>query len=98
MMRDEACGEGRLRRALRTLGQIVYGMTVYDWVRELQKERGELERFFVLVVFGDMIGLPILPPYYSLRLIPYTVPAMGRWKRCILRERDLTDLFDSEIG
>lgn len=97
-MRDEACDESRLRRALRTLSQIVYGMTVYDWVRELQKERGELERFFVLVVFGDMIGLPILPPYYSLRLIPYTVPLIERWKRCILRERDLTDLFDSEIG
>ncbi|MBC7294195.1 MAG: hypothetical protein H5T84_08890, partial [Thermoleophilia bacterium] len=71
-MDDETCGESRLQRAWRTLRQIIYGMTLYDWVRELQKQRGELERFFVLVVFGDMIGLPILPPYYSLRLIPYT--------------------------
>jgi hypothetical protein len=88
----------RLRRAFHTLGEIVYGMTVYDWVRELNKQRGQTERFFVLVVFGDMIGLPILPPYYALRLIPYTVPKLDSWKRSILRERDLTDLFDSEIG
>lgn len=97
-MSEEVCEESRFRRAWRALWQIIYGMTVYDWVRELQKQRGELERFFVLVVFGDMVGLPILPPYYSLRLIPYTVPMLDRWKRCILRERDLTDLFDSEVG
>ncbi len=97
-MSEEVCDESRLRRVARTLRQILYGMTVYDWVRELQKQRGELERFFVLVVFGDMVGVPILPPYYSLRLIPYTVPLIDRWKRCVLRERDLTDLFDSEIG
>ena len=24
----------------------------------------------MLVVFGDMLGLPILPPYYGLRLLP----------------------------
>ena len=23
---------------------------------------------------GDMIGVPILPPYYSLRLLPFIVP------------------------
>ncbi len=73
-------------------------MTVYEWVREFEKQRGELERFFVLVVFGDMLGIPILPPYYALRLLPFTVPRLESWKRSLLRERDLTDLFDSEIG
>ena len=88
----------KLGSAVHTLGQMIYGATVYDWVREVQKHRGELDRFFVLVVFGDLIGIPILPPYYALRLIPYTIPKIDTWKRCILRERDLTDLFDSEIG
>jgi len=88
----------KIREAFRAVGLMIYGASVYDWVREVQKQRGEVERFFVLVVFGDMIGLPILPPYYSLRLLPYTVPHLNAWKRCILRERDLTDLFDSEIG
>ncbi len=88
----------RLQRAKRTLLEIFYGMTVYDWVREFEKQRGELERFFVLVVFGDMLGIPILPPYYALRLLPFAVPQIETWKRSVLRERDLTDLFDSEIG
>ena len=89
---------GKIREACHALGQMIYGASVYDWVREVQKQRGELERFFVLVAFGDLIGIPILPPYYSLRLIPYVMPKLESWKRCVLRERDLTDMFDSEIG
>ncbi len=72
----------------------IYGMTYYDMTRYLYKERGNLEQLFVLIVFGDMVGIPILPPYYSLRLLPFTVPMISSWKRSILRERDLTDLAD----
>lgn len=90
--------QARFGDAARSIRDILYGMTVYDWVREFEKQRGELERFFVLVVFGDMLGIPILPPYYALRLLPFAVPRLECWKRSILRERDLTDMFDSEIG
>jgi hypothetical protein len=88
----------RLRRLVKALGQMFYGATVYDWVRELQKERGMVERLFVLAVFGDVLGVPILPPYYALRLLPYVVPSIEGWRYSMLRERDLTDLFDGEIG
>jgi hypothetical protein len=40
-------------------------------------------------VFGDMLGVPILPPYYGLRLIPHVVPQIETWKRRVLREREL---------
>lgn len=45
----------------------------------------------MLITIGDLIGLPILPPYYSLRLLPYLVPNISTWKRQLLRERDFTD-------
>ncbi len=88
----------RWRQALKALAQMFYGATIYDWLRELQKERGMVERLFVLAVFGDVLGVPILPPYYALRLLPYVVPAIEGWRYSMLRERDLTDLFDGEIG
>jgi len=69
-------------------------MTIFDWTRGLRQQRGEIERMFVLITFGDIVGLPILPPYYTLRLLPYVVPALNRWKRSLLRERDLTDLAE----
>lgn len=88
----------KLGSLAKALGQMLYGATVYDWVRELQKERGMVERLFVLVVFGDVLGVPILPPYYALRLLPYVVPDIETWRRSMLRERDLVDLLDGELG
>jgi len=73
-------------------------MTIYDMVRELDKARANLEHLFILAVFGDLLGVPILPPYYSLRLLPYIVPTLETWRRSMLREKDFADLFDQEIG
>jgi hypothetical protein len=84
----------KLRQVRRVAGEILYGMTIFDWVRGMRRERGEIERLFVLITFGDIVGLPILPPYYTLRLLPYIVPTINRWKRSILRERDWTDLTE----
>jgi hypothetical protein len=83
---------------MHTLGEVFYGMTVYDWVLELQKARSQQDRLFTLLVYGDMLGIPILPPYYTLRLLPYLVPSFENWRRSMLRERDLTDYIDQEIG
>ena len=67
-------------------------------VRDLNKERGMIERLFILAVFGDVLGVPLLPPYYALRLLPYVVPNIESWRYSMLRERDLTDLCDQEIS
>jgi hypothetical protein len=93
-----AQNRARLQRIRRVLGEVFYGMAIYDMVLELKKARGSLEHLFVLIVFGDMLGIPILPPYYSLRLLPYVVPSIDSWMRSVVRERDLTDLFDQEVG
>ena len=86
------------RKAVKTLREVMYGMTIYDWVHELDTARSEHNRLFTMIVFGDLLGVPILPPYYTLRLIPYLVPDFRSWQRSMLRERDLTDLIDQEIG
>jgi hypothetical protein len=38
-----------------------------------------------------------LPPYYSMRLLPYLVPSIETWKRRILREKDLTDFVAGDL-
>ncbi|PIX22111.1 MAG: hypothetical protein COZ69_11940, partial [Deltaproteobacteria bacterium CG_4_8_14_3_um_filter_45_9] len=72
------------------LREILYGMTVHEMDLELKKERGNLDHLFMMVVFGDLVGLPLLPPYYSMRILPYIIPSIKKWKRSLLRERDLT--------
>lgn len=66
-------------------------MAIHDQARALARQRGSLEHLFVLISFGDLLGVPILPPYYSLRLLPYVVPMINSWRRRMLRERDLLD-------
>ena len=81
----------RLRRWRTTLGEVVYGMALHEMVRHMQRTRGSMEHLFILITLGDLVGVPILPPYYSLRLLPYVVPQISTWKRRMLRERDITD-------
>jgi hypothetical protein len=79
------------------LRDILYGATIYEMARDLKKERGQIEHMFILIVFGDILGIPIMPPYFTLRLLPYVVPHIHAWQVSLLRERDLTDLCDQEI-
>ena len=71
--------------------EFVYGVAAHDSARFALKTRSSMEHLFILITMGDMLGVPILPPYYSLRLLPYVVPQISTWKRRMLREKDLTD-------
>ncbi len=73
------------------LGQVLYGMALHDMVRANLKQRGSLEHLFILITFGDMVGVPILPPYYCMRLLPFVVPEINGWRRRLMRERDYLD-------
>jgi len=70
---------------------IVYGMSLHGMVTYALRLRMHMENFFMLITMGDMLGVPILPPYYSLRLLPYAVPYLKTWKQTLLRDRDITD-------
>ena len=80
-----------LRRYYQMLRQVLYGFTAYEMDVSLRKERGTLNQYFTLILFGDLLGLPLLPPYYMLRLLPHILPELKAWKRSMLRERDLMD-------
>ena len=84
---QESRGGGILGR----LREVTYGMAAHDMTRYALRTRASMEHLFILTTMGDMLGVPILPPYYSLRLLPYAVPQIATWKRRMLREKDLTD-------
>jgi hypothetical protein len=77
--------------------EIIYGLTLHEMDLEIKKGKGDLGNPFMLVIFGDLIGLPLLPPYYSLRLLPPILPSLEKWKRRVLREKDLTDLVARDL-
>ena len=71
--------------------EFLYGMVGFEFERQALELRGELESAFLLITVGDMLGVPVVPPLYSLRLLPYLVPHIATWKRRVMRERDLAD-------
>jgi hypothetical protein len=83
--------QNRLKSIFQGAIHFIYGMAGHDMTRFAMKTRGSMEHLFILITMGDLLGVPILPPYYSLRLLPYVVPQISTWKRRMLRERDLTD-------
>ncbi len=76
---------------IKGLKEVIYGMAAHDMSRYAVRTRASMEHLFILITMGDMIGVPILPPYYSLRLLPYVVPQISTWKRRLLREKDASD-------
>jgi hypothetical protein len=91
MAEEQEKKEGLFQRVTKAVREVIYGMAAHDTARFALKTRGSMEHLFILITMGDLLGVPILPPYYSLRLLPYVVPQVKTWKRRMLRERDLTD-------
>ncbi len=75
----------------KSVKEFVYGVAAHDSARFAMKSRASMEHLFILITMGDLLGVPILPPYYSLRILPYVVPQISTWKRRMLREKDMTD-------
>jgi len=73
------------------LAGVWFGMSLHETVRMYNRMRGNMDHLFMLVTFGDLVGMPIIPPYYTLRLLPFLVPSLQNWKRRLLREKDLID-------
>ena len=48
---------------MRVLREFLYGMTTYEFVQQAQEMRHSMEKLFMVGVFGDMLGVPILPSY-----------------------------------
>ncbi len=79
------------RRWLEGLREFAFGMTGYEFARHAIETRASMENLFLLTLAGDMLGVPVIPPFYSLRVLPYVVPQIEAWKRRVLREREFTD-------
>jgi len=76
---------------LEGLREFAFGMTGYEFARHAIETRASMENLFLLTLAGDLLGVPVIPPFYSLRVLPYVVPQIEAWKRRVLREREFTD-------
>ena len=77
--------------------EFLYGLFGLEFAQHALEMRSSVESLFMLSIVGDMIGIPIMPPYYSLRILPHVVPQISTWKRRVLREKEFTDEHDYHL-
>ena len=82
----------RLERFKKFLQDFFVGMAYLEIEQTARHEKLARHDLFILVTFGDLLGVPLLPPFYSLRILPYMLPTLDSWKRRMLREKDLTEI------
>jgi hypothetical protein len=76
---------------MKSIRDFLTGLTGYEHSLFAMKEKAVLENIMMLIIFGDFLGVPIIKPYYALRMLPAFYPSLKGWKRSVLRERDWTD-------
>lgn len=86
-----AGGKRRKSKVAQNIKGAFYGMAAHGHVTAALRTRMHLEHLFMFITLGDMLGVPVIPPYYSLRILPYAVPNIKSWKQRVFRERDFTD-------
>ena len=82
---------------LQQVREFLYGMIGYEFEEHAVQMRSSMESLFMAITFGDMLGLPVIPPYYAMRMIPKVVPNIDTWKRRTLREREFSDDNDFDL-
>jgi hypothetical protein len=64
-----------------------------------QKRQAELERIFILMTAGDLMGVSLSPPPNGLRLLPFLVPQIMYWRRRLaLRDEELEGVNLKHLG
>ena len=82
---------------MQALRNFIYGMTGYEFARHALETRRELESIFMIVTLGDLIGVPVMPPVYSLRLLPYIAPEIEQWKRQMARRKEFWEREEFDL-
>lgn len=67
------------------LRSFLFGATIYDIIKNLEKMKVFEDYLLMLVLFGDIFGYPV-SSYYRLRLLPLFFPKLEAWISFVLKD------------
>ena len=82
---------GPLRGFWKAVKEFIWGLAFLEMYREALKEKRKYEDVLNVVLLGEFLGLPLMNSTITLRLLPYLLPQLGRWRQRQLTEQDITD-------
>jgi len=78
----------RMRKALH---DFIYGAFIFGPLRTVREQIISMDLAFMTMIYGDMLGLPVVSPMYKYKLLPYFLPLIETWKKSMLKESDITE-------
>jgi len=78
-----------LKTLWKSVKNFLWGLFLETFYRELRSEHQRYTRALSLILFGDLMGLPILRTSLSLRLLPYVIPHLQEWRESAQKEDDV---------
>jgi hypothetical protein len=76
---------------LQKFKMFLYGAFLFELEMHLRKVKDTYEKSFMLILYADMLGIPILTNYYSFRILPYVINNLEPWKKGISKEFDILE-------
>lgn len=89
--------EHGIRRKWTAVKDFLYGLTGHSFVHHSLEMRHDAEALFLVVTLGDLVGVPIMPPVHTLRLLPYVVPEIEKWKRQLARRKEFWEKEEYDL-
>ncbi|MBY6278415.1 hypothetical protein [Symbiobacterium thermophilum] len=71
--------------------QFLWGLFFFEWYHELRHERARYSDVLNLVLFGELLGIPLMNSSIGLRLLPHVLPELDGWKHRQLEEREVIE-------
>ncbi len=85
------------KRRWQAVKDFFYGMTGYEFVHHASEMRHEAESIFLVVTLGDLVGIPVMPPVYVLRLLPFVAPKIAAWKGQLARRKEFWEKEEYDL-
>lgn len=82
---------------LQSMKHFLYGLTGYPFVHHAFEMKRETESIFMVLTLGELVGIPVMPPIYTLRLLPYLAPDVQKWKRQLARRKEFWEKEEFDL-
>lgn len=73
------------------LRDFFWGLFAFDLYRENRELAARQEDALLLIIYGELLGLPLMNSVFALRLLPYVLPELEEWKKRQLAEPDVIE-------
>ncbi len=83
-----------LKQAGKIFGKIIFNLRLFLYgsfelalKQHIEKEMARRMDFFMMICFGDLIGLPV-PNYLTFKLLPFFLKELPYWQRRMARGKE----------